>query len=433
MSRNWSSYAFGDKFDGHLTYEWPSLNDDGTYTMMEWRPRNFFAGFFDTGVTWNNNISVSGNNGKGTSVRVSVTDVRNDWIVPNTGYKQQTFSISLSQQINKYIKLDAKVNYYRKDSDNLPMTGYGGSSIMYPLLWNTPNVDAQWFKADYKKWVREGGDLSKSTQHVSANGNNPYYTAYEQLNKLDRDRVFGNLAATINFTEELSLILRCGMDLNNDFRTQQKPKGAKTYINGMYKEQTVFDYEMNNDFLLRYTKKLNDFDLSASFGGNNMMQSYRSNTSLAESLVVDRDYRLSNSVDRPKVTSIRRQKSINSFYGLISASWRNMIFLDVTGRTTGRVRWLRATTPISILRSAAASFSATCCTSTPRWSISSRCGLRGPTWVTTRRPISCSTTTTTPPSPAVSTCRPTRRTTTSNPKTSRAGSSASRAASSTAV
>lgn len=332
VSRNWSSYAFGDKFDGHLTYEWPSLNDDGTYTMMEWRPRNFFAGFFDTGVTWNNNISVSGNNGKGTSVRVSVTDVRNDWIVPNTGYKQQTFSISLSQQINKYIKLDAKVNYYRKDSDNLPMTGYGGSSIMYPLLWNTPNVDAQWFKADYKKWVREGGDLSKSTQHVSANGNNPYYTAYEQLNKLDRDRVFGNLAATINFTEELSLILRCGMDLNNDFRTQQKPKGAKTYINGMYKEQTVFDYEMNNDFLLRYTNKLNEFDLSASFGGNNMMQSYRSNTSLAESLVVDRDYRLSNSVDRPKVTSIRRQKSINSFYGLISASWRNMIFLDVTGR-----------------------------------------------------------------------------------------------------
>lgn len=26
VSRNWSSYAFGDKFDGHLTYEWPSLN-----------------------------------------------------------------------------------------------------------------------------------------------------------------------------------------------------------------------------------------------------------------------------------------------------------------------------------------------------------------------------------------------------------------------
>lgn len=332
VSRNWSSYAFGDKFDGHMTYEWPSLNSDGTYTQMEWRPRNFFAGFFDTGVTWNNNISVSGNNGKGTSVRVSVTDVRNDWIVPNTGYKQQTFSVSLSQEINKYIKLDAKVNYYRKDSDNLPMTGYGGSSIMYPLLWNTPNVDAKWFKADYEKWVREGGDLSKSTQHVSANGNNPYYTAYEQLNKLDRDRVFGNLAATINFTDELSLILRCGMDLNNEFRTQQKPKGAKTYINGMYKEQTVFDYEMNNDFLLRYTKKLGDFDLSGSFGGNNMMQTYRSNTALAESLVVDRDYRLSNSVDRPKITSTRRQKSINSFYGIISASWRNMVFLDVTGR-----------------------------------------------------------------------------------------------------
>lgn len=120
------------------------------------------------------------------------------------------------------------------------------------------------------------------------------------------------------------------MDLNNEFRTQQKPKGAKTYINGMYKEQTVFDYEMNNDFLLRYTKKLNDFDLSASFGGNNMMQSYRSNTSLAE-VWSWTDYRLSNSVDRPKVNSIRRQKSINSFYGIISASWRNMVFSTLAG------------------------------------------------------------------------------------------------------
>lgn len=92
---------------------------------MEWRPRNFFCRILRHRRNVNNNISVSGNNGKGTSVRVSVTDVRNDWIVPNTGYKQQTFSISLSQEINKYIKLDAKVNYYRKDSDNLPMTGYG--------------------------------------------------------------------------------------------------------------------------------------------------------------------------------------------------------------------------------------------------------------------------------------------------------------------
>ena len=62
--------------------------------------------------------------------------------------------------------------------------------------------------------------------------------------------MFGNLAATINFTEEISLFLGCGLDLNNDFRTQQKPKGAKTYINGMYKEQTVFDSAMTNDFLL---------------------------------------------------------------------------------------------------------------------------------------------------------------------------------------
>ncbi len=52
----------------------------------------------------------------------------NDWIVPNTGYNRKSFSVAFNQEINKYIELSTKVNYYSKESDNLPMTGYSTSS-----------------------------------------------------------------------------------------------------------------------------------------------------------------------------------------------------------------------------------------------------------------------------------------------------------------
>ena len=32
--------------------------------------------------------------------------------------------------------------------------------------------------------------------------------------------------------------------MNNDFRTQQKPKMTADYLNGMYREQTVREYEL---------------------------------------------------------------------------------------------------------------------------------------------------------------------------------------------
>ena len=33
---------------------------------------------------------------QGTSARLSITDTRNDWILPNTGYKNQTVSVALN-------------------------------------------------------------------------------------------------------------------------------------------------------------------------------------------------------------------------------------------------------------------------------------------------------------------------------------------------
>lgn len=93
---------------------------------------------------------------------------------------------------------------------------------------------------------------------------------YEELNTLVRNRVYGNVALTAHLLPGLDLTLRGGMDMNNDFRTQRKPKMTADYLNGMYREQTVREYEFNIDFLLKYQRAfLNDrLTLSAAVGGN---------------------------------------------------------------------------------------------------------------------------------------------------------------------
>ena len=88
--RNISRYAFGEKFDASkMRYQYMSKNwETGTYEKLPWvYADDWYTGFFQTGVTWKNTISIAGGNGRGTSARASINDTRNTWITPNTGYR----------------------------------------------------------------------------------------------------------------------------------------------------------------------------------------------------------------------------------------------------------------------------------------------------------------------------------------------------------
>jgi len=325
--RYYSRFTWGPKYNGQMFYQYASKNfETGKYTKMPFVARDWYKGFFNTGITKDNTVTISGNNGKGSSIRASFTNMDNEWIVPNTGYNRKSFSVSFNQEINKYIEVSTKVNYYNKQSDNLPMTGYSTSSPTYTLMWSRNNVDIDWYYDEWKN-NRDGQSMS-----LNALSDNPYMQAYEQLNSLDRNRVFGNFNINVNISKSLSLIIRSGVDLNREFRTQQKPKGSLLAQEGFYREQTVNDYENNNDFLLNYNKKIKNFAFEGSFGGNSMMRKSYSSTITAEQLQADNVYNLQNAKYGHIAKSYRSTKAINSLYGRFQIGYRNYLFLDITGR-----------------------------------------------------------------------------------------------------
>lgn len=331
-----SRYQFGEKIQGQMRYMYASFDPaTGTYTRLPYEVCDWYKGFFRTGVTYTNSLAVDASDGHGSSLRVSVKDTRNDWIVPNTGFSTQNFTLSAISKRNKYIEAGLKLSYYRKNSDNLPVGGYSNSSPLKTLLWQPVSASA---RDAYNEWnsgrlVDYYSGSDSSVKLINGLMDNPYFIVYECLNTQAKDRVYGNASVTGHIIpEKLSLTVRSGIDFSNDFRTQQKPQYTHAYLDGMYREQTIRNIELNNDFLLSYRDTFGDFSLNASLGGNNMLYKYHSVRLTANMLEEPNVFILQNVNGKLDVDNLRKTKSINSFYGLVSLSWRDMLFFDITGR-----------------------------------------------------------------------------------------------------
>lgn len=323
--------AWGPRFNGQQYFQYNPDAPDGRPTVRTpWvAHKDYISGFFKTGVTVSNSISMEGGNDKG-SARLSVTHLKNDWILPNTGFERINAALSVSQKISDRLKITGKVNYTNKHSDNLPTAGYNNQTIMYFLIIGTaPNIRPEWFKPYW-----EPGLVGvKQRNPFNPGPDNPYLDLYEMLNKINKHGVIGNIAATYTINKKLELMLRAGTDMSFEFRSQQRPFSMTKYLRGMYREQNVFNYEMNADFLLTYKDRINDdINYTVSGGGNAMRQTYDFSGAYADQLSQPGIYQVSNSLDPAVVDAVKTKKAINSVYGAAQFSYKEQIFLDLTGR-----------------------------------------------------------------------------------------------------
>lgn len=330
-----SSQSWGPKLEGQLYYQiynagtGLNVDEDGNRIRTPWVAYdNWFKGFFKPGHTYTNTVTVQGGNEKG-DMRLSFTDRRNDWIMENTGYNDQRIAFSGKQDITKRITLESKINYYHKSSDNLPTVGYGPTSVMYSLLTTSPNINMDWYR---NYWQEE--NVSQDNR-FNTNADNPFFTVYEQINAQTRDRIFGNINMNIKLMKNLTLMIRSGLDMSEELRYYERPLSSKKTPNGEYREQNIMSLEMNHDFMLKYDNRFGkdkQIGLTASFGGNSMINDYKNIDVRAESLQIPGVYTLSNSKDRLLTSNFESHKMINSIYGLIQFSYLNSIYIDITGR-----------------------------------------------------------------------------------------------------
>ena len=331
-STNATSASWGAPFNlGGMYYQYdPATKTRGT-TRTPWMAyQNPINSFFKTGFESSNSVSLDGMY-KNVGMRFSASHGNNSWIVPNTGLERTTVSFSANSDVTKKLNLTFKAIYNNRHSDNLPATGYGNQSLMYWFMFAQPNVNTDWYR-DY--WA-PGKENVQFVNITTTNPESPYAISEQYINKQRRNGVIGNLQATYKFTDELSLLVRGSIDYNKDIRDTQRPWDAagNKFAQGSYRLQNIKSYEVNADFLLKYDKKITrSLRMNATVGGSQMRNEYHKAELRADGLIIPGVYSLTNNANPLISVPDTARYRINSFYGAISFSFKNYLYLDLTGR-----------------------------------------------------------------------------------------------------
>lgn len=323
-----TSSAWGPRFEGQYYYQYdPTLQGQSAERQL-WRAyEDNIKGFWRTGVTSTNRVDFQGGNEKG-SIRASLGYTDNEWIMPNTGFEKINVSTNANYQISDAIKLSTVVNYSNRTSDNIPGSGYNNGSIAYFTIFQNPNVDLDWYRPIWE----EGQENLQQLHPFSSYIDNPYLIAYEATNPLENDQILGNVRANIQLAPKWELMLRSSLNMYTQQREQQRPYSINRYARGFYKRQDITKKEVNTDFLLTFNDSWQNFSVNASVGGNALQYNYNRMDAYVDALVVPNVYKLANGVNNPIVSTHDRNKKVNSLYGLVSIAYKDMVYLDVTGR-----------------------------------------------------------------------------------------------------
>lgn len=311
---------------------------DGSFEILDWN--NKFApyvaqpdnvkDYFNTGYTFTNSISLE----KGTedfNWRLSLTDLQNKGLKPNSTYDRTSINYNMSSKMNDYVTASFKANYIREDAFN--RVGQGDSRTgARTFIWMPRSINMNTLRDYYKD---ENG-FEQNWYPDDPWHTNPYWEAYENYNNDNKNHFTGYVKLDFTITPWLSAFVRSSMDTYLSKRYNRIANNAVRAIGqGQFTEQWVNYKSMNHEFLLSAKKDLNeDIKLSGNLGGNWYDYHVDMQSTTIFGLAVPNFFSLNNAKnpDETSVGSTVKNKQIHSLYGSIQMEYKNWWFLELTGR-----------------------------------------------------------------------------------------------------
>lgn len=328
-----SSVMVGPALDkGYKAVQWNSpLDENGKPIPTELKayPDNI-KNFVQTGVTSTNGISLS-NRSEKLDYRFSYSNMANKGIIPNSDLFRNTLNVNSTMRLRNSLTLGLALDASRNNSNNRP-AGNRGTNPMQAAYEVAPHINIVDLQ-DY--WLPGQEQIQQRSQSIG-NHNNPYFLAYGVNNAFTRDRVFGNLRLDWTIKKDWTAMLRYATDIYWENRETKIPYSYTNEPRGAYGIVNLMNMEQNIDFLTTYTTKLDAFQVTGSLGGNlryNRGKSVQNTSKNGAGLITPGLYTLANiSPLNLDFYSTISERAINSVYGLVNLSYRDMVYLDVTGR-----------------------------------------------------------------------------------------------------
>ncbi|WP_209402000.1 SusC/RagA family TonB-linked outer membrane protein [Pseudozobellia sp. WGM2] len=329
--------SWGPPTDVGLEFvQWNSYQVGGRPLPWVSQPDNI-KDFYNTGITTNNNVSLSGG-GEKSSVRLSFANFDQKGMVPFTGFERYTVSGNADHQFSDFLSAGINARYIKSYSDNVVQQGYTNDNPTQQINgFSGRNVDFQALR-DWRNLplspagtAAEGTPLNWNTVYQ----NNPYWQLETNTNAFNKDRIIGGANVTLNLTPELSLTGKTGIDSWSAVTNRRRAKGSNSAPEGSFSLETERRFEINTEALLSYTTSLSeDFDFSLNLGANTLQRTYDRIYQEAEQLELPEVYNISNVKSGTTAinTNYESEQRINSVFGFGQIAFRNYLFLDFTAR-----------------------------------------------------------------------------------------------------
>ena len=332
FNSGWNSSAWGPKFDGTDVVQSDGVVRPYSYAGDNWNR------FYKTGTTATNSIALSGGS-ETQNFRFSYANLKNNGVVPNSGFDRQNFTIASNSKFGKRVTLTSKVMYSHEEAKNRPMLSDSpGNAIQ--ALYNIPgDQNVEIYKQGPKLGAVPEGMITPDKKGVGEElqatnnlwGQNPYWAAYQFTNSDVRDRTIASANLRYDITDFLYVTGQGGMDWYTKRGTNITPQGTGYNPPGNMQEFEERHREINLQWTAGFDKAYGKIHANAFVGGNRMRNS-------SEGIYIS-----GNGFNVPFFQAITNVASknfnygfgeygINSLFGSAEVSWDNFLFITGTAR-----------------------------------------------------------------------------------------------------
>jgi Outer membrane receptor proteins, mostly Fe transport len=313
--------SWGAKMDGSQAVN--KLGNSYAYS-----PVDNWKNFYRTGLSNQTSLAVSGSDEK-TSFRLGLNNMYEGSILPNAKSNQRGANLNTTYKITPKVQLGINANYMFEFVDNRANLSDGNGNTNASLLYLANSYDVRWLEPAVDGVGKEllPGD--------NVYFNNPYFLQYRKYNNSTKKRLTGGFNLRYDITDWLYVQGAATRDGFNLAFKQVQPKGAAADPNGYINEYNKEFEETNFNYLIGFKKKVSDFSISATVGGNSQKtrdQIWGTDGGIRP-FIVDGVYNTGNVAAGTRTFKKDfSEYQVRSIYGTADFGYKDFLFLNFSAR-----------------------------------------------------------------------------------------------------
>src|SRR3954470_898987 len=292
---------------------------------------------FDTGLTADNNLQVSGGNERTTFYASGGLMNQNGYLKgPNNKYNRASMRLKGTQQINSQLKISGNLSYV-DTRGKFVQKGSNLSGVMLGALRTPPdfnNTDT-YLPNGLQRAYRFPNATSIASMQAHVYYDNPFFVLDNPGNRSELGRSVSNVNIDWTPLEWLNISETLGADYYNDWRLESLPLPSGADAVGNVTRNDINNLEIDHNLIAtaRHSFGTNT-DLTFSVGQNLNSRRLRQTYAFGEQLIAPTPYNIQNTIT-PRVQEYRALRHIEAYFAQAEVSLLDQLVVNLGIRNDG--------------------------------------------------------------------------------------------------